>query len=103
MRNPKTWRAWTRKEEARLADLRARGFTIARCAEELGRPAASVRCRLQVIEAPKHNHRQTEYMHALTRPGLTNRQVAELLGVKRHTVIVMKKRIRRRMSRGRVA
>ena len=91
----KTWKAWTRKEEARLADLRGRGLTIERCAAELGRTFFAVKNRVLAIDAPKHSPRRIEWLHVLT-SGRTERECAAVMGVSKWAVKRMKQRLKGR-------
>lgn len=88
----KTWRTWTRKEEARLIDLRGRGMTAAQAAAEMGRTLSSVKNGLRVVDAPRHSPRRIDWLYALT-AGLSERQVAERMNVTVWAVKRMKQRL----------
>jgi len=54
-------RPWTREDDAKLLDLRARGLTGARIAAELGRPDSSIFSRLDVLRHRPSQPRPESY------------------------------------------
>lgn len=93
---PKTWRTWTTLELRRLEDLRHRGLTVAQIAADLGRTAASVKCRLteESILAPGRGN-AGRWLALLSRPH-TIRGVAAATGLSVWAVKRAKNRLRRR-------
>lgn len=97
-RNTRT-RFWTAKERQQLVLYRERGDSLGRIAYLLDRSPAAISAALRRWylvrrgRTTRHQERRSAYLHALTR-GLSNQEIAALLGVTLWSVWYMRRKIR---------
>ncbi len=84
----KTWRTWTRKEDALVEDMRLAGATIRTIARMLDRTEASVKNRVVELAAVRINPRPQQWIEIL-QAAIPLKEAARLMGV---TVWAVKKK-----------
>lgn len=92
-RSGRTWRAWTIKEIRLAVQLRQEGHRDVEIAERLGRTRSSIMTQFSRQGVPFITERLRQYIRWLTGPH-TVQEVADAMGVKRHAVWKVKKRLR---------
>ncbi len=93
-RSGKTWRAWTRRQESELEELRTQGLTAREIALRTGRSVAAVKCRLAQLGLKRARAADQRWLELFARPH-TIAGLVRLTGLTASAVRGAKRRLRR--------